>query len=769
MQWEGMRKEVKDFKDATGETSLWTGSMFSGMPTYYIQTTDNSNLVQYVIKVMKLGFGGEVGRFLLGMICFYILMLVLKIDPIIGIFGSILFAYTTNNLVLLSAGHYTKISTVLTAPLIIAGVVAAYRNKNLMGMVLFGLGMAINLKSDHPQMTYYLGLIMVIYVIIVLVNAIREGVIAPFIKSSLYLLVGLLLALGSFSSKLLPTLEYSEDTMRGKPILTASNDESSSSQVEGLAWDYATVWSNGWIDLLSSFIPQAVGGSSGEPVSSDSGFAKEMRKRGQNVRSGLKGPMYWGGLPSTAGPVYFGAVVFLLFFIGLFVVQGNLKWWILGGTILTFMISLGHNLEWFNRLLFDYFPAFNKFRTPNSVLSVTAVIIPILAMYTLHKIFSDTTIDFKKVLLSGLGFAGFCILLGLVGPMMFDFAANSDPQYAQYGFDTKIFEDDRASMLRSSALKSGFFMLMVCGIIYLFSKSKISKVIAIVTIGLLGMADQFMVNFNYMSPDDYMTKRNFESSYTPRAVDEKILTDNDPHFRVLDRSVDTWNSTFPSYFHKSIGGYHAAKLQRYMDMIERHIAPMNQDVLNMLNTKYIIFKSSQDAPEQVQRNTAALGNAWFINNIKMVNTADEEIDALNIIDPLGTAAIHKEYTSYVSGLVDGQKNGTIKLTSYKPNELVYESTSNTEQLAVFSEVWYGPDKGWNAYIDGTKVDHIRANYILRALKIPSGNHEIKFVFEPSSYATGSIISLISSGLLLVILGLFIWRVYSKGWDSADIL
>ncbi len=769
MQWEGMRKEVKDFKDATGETSLWTGSMFSGMPTYYIQTTDKSNLVQYVIKVMKLGFGGEVGRFLLGMICFYILMLVLKIDPIIGIFGSILFAYTTNNLVLLSAGHYTKISTVLTAPLIIAGVVAAYRNKNLMGMVLFGLGMAINLKSDHPQMTYYLGLIMVIYVIIVLVNAIREGAIAPFIKSSLYLLVGLLLALGSFSSKLLPTLEYSEDTMRGKPILTASNDESSSSQVEGLAWDYATVWSNGWIDLLSSFIPQAVGGSSGEPVSSDSGFAKEMRKRGQNVRSGLKGPMYWGGLPSTAGPVYFGAVVFLLFFIGLFVVKGNLKWWILGGTILTFLISLGHNLEWFNRLLFDYFPAFNKFRTPNSVLSVTAVIIPILAMYTLHKIFSETTIDFKKVLLSGLGFAGFCILLGLVGPMMFDFAANSDPQYAQYGFDTKIFEDDRASMLRSSALKSGFFMLMVCGIIYLFSKSKISKVIAIVIIGLLGMADQFMVNFNYMSPDDYMTKRNFESSYTPRAVDEKILTDNDPHFRVLDRSVDTWNSTFPSYFHKSIGGYHAAKLQRYMDMIERHIAPMNQDVLNMLNTKYIIFKSSQDAPEQVQRNTAALGNAWFINNIKMVNTADEEIDALNIIDPLGTAAIHKEYTSYVSGLVDGQKNGTIKLTSYKPNELVYESTSNTEQLAVFSEVWYGPYKGWNAYIDGAKVDHIRANYILRALKIPSGNHEIKFVFEPSSYATGSIISLICSGLLLVILGLFIWRVYSKGWDSADIL
>ena len=769
MQWEGMRKEVNDFKKETGETSLWTGSMFSGMPTYYIQTSDDSNLVKYVIKAMKFGMGGEVGRFLLGMLSFYILMLILRIDPIIGIFGSILFAFTTNNMVLLGAGHYTKISTILSAPLVIAGVVSAYRNKNLLGLVLFGLGMAINLKSDHPQMTYYLGLIMVIYVITVLVNAVKSNAIPAFIKSSMYLLVGLLLALGSFSSKLLPTLEYSADTMRGKPILTASNDKSSSSQVEGLAWDYATVWSNGWVDLLSSFIPQVVGGSSNEPVPSDSGFAKELRKRGQSVRDGVRGPMYWGGLPGTSGPVYFGAVVFLLFFIGLFVVKGNLKWWILSGTIFTFLISLGHNLEWFNRLLFDYFPAFNKFRTPNSVLSVTAVIIPVLAMVTLHKVLSDESIDYKKVLYSGLGFAVFCILLGLVGPMIFDFSANSDAQYAQYGFDTKIFESDRASMMRSSSITAGIFMLITCGVLFLFSKSKISKLIAVVIIGLLGMADQFKVNFRYMTPDDYMSKRNFESSYTPRVVDEQILTDTDPHYRVLDRSVDTYNSTFPSYFHKSIGGYHAAKLQRYQDMIERHIAPMNQNVLNMLNTNYIIFKTDQNTPEQVQRKTAALGNAWFINNIKLVNSADEEINALNDFDPLGTAVVHSEFKNYVAGLSPNGKNGTIRLTSYKPNEILYQANSNSEQLAVFSEVWYGPDKGWNAYIDGQKTDYIRVNYILRGLKVPAGNHEIKFVFEPSSYATGSIMSLISSLLLIALLVLFIWRVYSKGWDNADIL
>jgi hypothetical protein len=475
--------------------------------------------------------------------------------------------------------------------------------------------------------------------------------------------------------------------------------------------------------------------------------------------------MYWGGLPSTAGPIYFGAVIFLLFFIGLFVVNDKIKWWILGGTILTFLISLGHNLEWFYRLLFDYFPAFNKFRTPNSVLSVTTIIIPLLAMVTLSKILNQSNINFKKVLFSGLGIAGFCILLGLIGPYIFDFTANSDARYAEFGYDVSIFEKDRASMLTSSSIRSGIFMLLTCGALFLFSKSKISKLITIVIIGLLGVADQFMVNTNYMSPDDYLSKRSFTSSYSPRAVDTQILSDTDPHYRVLD----TFNNTFSSYYHKSIGGYHAAKLQRYNDLIERHIASMNQNVLNMLNTKYVIFRSSQDSPEQVQRNTAALGNAWYVNNIQIVNNADEEINALSSFDPLGTAIVHKEFSDYVSGIPSNQKNGSIRLTSYAPEELVYQSTGTIDQLAVFSEIWFGPDKGWNAYIDRNKVDHIRANYALRALKVPAGNHEIKFVFEPSSHATGSTISLISSLLIILLIFFFFWRVYSKGWEEVDFL
>jgi len=769
MQWEGMRKEVKDFKEDTGEYSLWTGSMFSGMPTYYISASDGGNFISYIAKALKLGINGEAGRFMIGLVSFYILMLVLRVNPVIGIFGAILFAYSTNNFVLLGAGHYTKISTVLSAPLLIAGIISVYRRKHLHGLVLFGIGMSINLKSDHPQMTYYLGFVMLFYVITVFINAIKTGTIPSFIKSSLVLVIGLLLALGTFSSKLLPTLEYAEDTMRGKPILTQSNDPSSSSQVEGLAWDYAMRWSNGWIDLLSSFIPQVVGGSSGEKVSGNTNFAKELQKRGQNTRNGTTAPMYWGGLPSTAGPVYFGAIVFLLFFIGVIAVKGNLKWWILSGVIFTFLVSLGSNLEFFNRLLFDYFPAFNKFRTPNSVLSVTAIIIPILAMVTLQKLLFSNDLDTKKVLYSGLGLSAFCIILGLIGPSFFDFSAASDPQYAQYGFDIGGLEDDRAGMMRSSCIKSGIYMLLTMGLIFLFSKSKISSIIATIAICLLATVDIFMVNFNYISHDDYISNRKFEASYTPREVDKQILTDSDIHYRVLDNSMDTYNSTFTSYFHKSIGGYHAAKLQRYNDIIQEHIAVGNLNVINMLNTKYIIFKQSQDGPAQVQRNTAALGNAWYVNITKIVNTPDEEIASLKDFDPLGTAIVHKEFASYVENIPQGQKNGSITLTSYAPNELKYNSSGNSDQLAVFSEVWYGPDKGWKAYIDGKAVDHIRVNYVLRALKVPAGNHEIVFRFAPDSYKTGSTISLISSVLLLGLLIFFLFRLFTKGWDDADIL
>ncbi len=766
-QWKGMVQELKEHKEKTGDDALWTNSMFGGMPAYYISLPGSSNLTGHIRDGLSLWLPSPAGRFMMGMLSFYILMLVLRVHPIIGIFGAILFSFSTNNLVLLNAGHVTKISTLMNAPLIIAGVIAAYRGRYLLGLVTFGIGMAINLRSDHPQMTYYLGLVMVIYVLIEFIKSIRSGQLAHFAKASGYMVVGLLLALGSFSNKMLPTLEYSADTMRGKPILTQSNSGDSSSKVEGLAWDYAMRWSNGWIDLFPSFIPHFVGGSSGEHVSSKSGFAKELRRRGMNTRNGVQAPTYWGGLPFTSGPIYFGAVIFLLFFIGAFYLKGSLKWWVIAGSIFTFLISLGYNLEWFNKLLFDYFPVFNKFRTPNSVLSVTAIIIPLLAAVSLDQLIKDDKVDFKKLLLPGVGLAVFSLILGLIGPGFFDMSTPADAQYAQSGFDTQILEDDRGDMMRSSCLRTfGYMMFALLGL-WAYSKAYLKKEYLMIIIGLLGVVDQFFINFKYFTADDFTSQRASRSAFEQRPVDQQILQDPDIYYRVMDNTVDQRSSSAASYYHKTIGGMHAAKLQRYEDMLEYYITKGDMPVLNMLNAKYIIYSPGQGAAAQVQRNTAALGNAWFVNKVTMVDNADAEIGAMKEFDPAGEAFVHKEFADYVGGWT-GSKSGTIRLTSYKPDELIYETSSDSDQFAVFSEVWYGPDKGWNAYLDGQLVDHIRANYILRAMKVPSGNHTVKFVFEPSSYKTGNLISLICSGLLLLIGAFYAWRVYKHGADKAEL-
>jgi len=766
VQWEGMAKEAKTYEEKTGEATYWTNSMFGGMPTYFTFARNNTNLLSYVRKATMLGFKGNAARFVMGMVCFYILMLVLRVKPTLAIIGALAFAFSTNNLVLLNAGHVTKISTVLSSPLLIAGIITAYRKDYLLGLLLFSVGMGINLACEHPQMTYYVGMMMLIYVALVFVKAIKDKSLVAFAKSSGVLVIGLLLALGSYSWHMLPILEYQSDTMRGSPILEASTSQTnSSSNVDGLAWDYAMNWSNGWEDILSSFIPHAVGGSSGESISDDYKFAKTLKKlyrsNGMSVPKKVQAPMYWGALPGTSGPIYFGAIIFMLFFMSLFYVKGNLKWWAFGAVLLTLLMSLGKNFEFFNRIIFEYFPLANKFRTPNSVLSVTMVVISLLAIFGLNKMLDDEDVDWKKVLLPGAGLMLFTLLIGLAGPAIFDMSSLRDAQMVQQlGMDPMALEDDRAKMLFSSALRSALYMLATLVLLWASFKGIFKKIYALILIGILSFVDFATINSKYINADSYVTPKNYKRNAEPRSVDLEILKDPDPYYRVLDNSVNTFNSAFPSNFHKSVGGYHAAKMQRYMDMIDYHISKNNQDVLNMLNTKYVIYKTSQDGPEQVQRNTGALGNAWFVNSVKIVNSPNEEIEALGDFEPLGEAIVHKEFTDYVEGL-NGPKNGDIELVKYSPNELTYKSNSSSDQLAVFSDIWYGPNKGWQAYIDGQKVDHIRVNYILRALKVPAGSHDIKFVFEPSTIKIGNIISLISSLIILLIMGLYFWTSYKN--------
>ncbi|HAY71960.1 MAG TPA: hypothetical protein DCX89_08720, partial [Saprospirales bacterium] len=662
-----------------------------------------------------------------------------------------LFAFSTNNLVLFEAGHMSKLASIFSMPLFFAGLFLATKKKYLLGGVIFSVGLAINIYNNHFQMTYLLALITGILMIFLFFDSLIKKNTGHFLKMTAIFILGAALAVATSSSKLWTTWEYSKDTMRGKPILEIPQDQEavSSSETDGLEWNYAMQWSNGWADLLSSFIPGATGGGSSEPVSPDSEFAIKYRQiTGGRSTANLQAPLYWGDLPFTSGPIYFGAIVFFLFLFGALIVKGSMKWWLVAGVLLTMMFSLGKNLEWFNHFFFDYFPIFNKFRSPNSILSITALLIPLLAVLGVGYLKSmDKKLLFKPLYISFGILGGISFILAIVGPSLFDFSAPGDDQLSQANILVETIAT-RKALLTSDSFRSFFLMLLAAGSIWLYLKNKIKLNVVILIIGLLAFGDLFVVNKRYINSEDFVNKSRASAVFNPRDVDNQILQDQDPHYRVLDLSINTFNSSMSSYYHKTIGGYHAAKLQRYQDLIDRHITKGNMSVLNMLNAKYVI--QGQPGQESVQVNDRALGNAWFVDSLVVVKNANEEIDSLSNFNPGNKAYIHEEFESYLEGF-DPVKSGNISLTKYTPDILTYESNAGSDQFAVFSEIWYGPDKGWKAFIDGKETDFIRVNYALRGLKVPSGKHEIIFEFKPTSYYLGENISLMSSGLLLLLL------------------
>lgn len=754
IQHVGMSKEATDYREKTGEEALWTNAMFGGMPTYQISAKPKNNLLTYVEKTMSLYIGRPAGYFIAGMIGFYALMLLLGVSPWLSLLGAFLFGFTTNSLTLFEAGHNSKLMAIMTSAPVIAGVLLLFKEKYLLGAAVFGVALGVNIGANHPQMTYYLAICMILLVIIQLVKSVKSGQLASFGKAVGIMSVVAILSVGSSASKLWTTYEYTKETMRGGQILKADPNASvNANATGGLEWDYAMQWSNGLGDVLAIFIPKVVGGGSGEWLDGKSSLGKAVGQR-QPFQFGT----YFGSLPFTSGPAYFGVVAFFLFVLGLFVVKGEIKWWILGAVLFTILLSMGKHFEILNRLMFDYFPMFNKFRAPSSILSVTAIFIPILGVLALSDILKADNKEqyIKPLLISSSILGGISLFLWIASGSFFDFNAPGDEQYAQIK-ETVI--DQRAEMVASSALRSLMFVLIVAGALLAFLKDKINQTVLVALISVLGLFDLVQIGKGYLDKKDFVSKSTYKSEFEPRQVDTQILQDKDPNFRVLDATINTFNSASTSFYHKTIGGYSAVKMQRYQDLIERHISQNNIEVFNMLNTKYFIIKG-QDGNPTSQRNPAALGNAWFVNNIKMVPNANAEIDSLNGFDPAGDAIIHEEFKDYVSGLKPS-KNGSITLTTYSPNKIEYESNTEGEQLAVFSEIWYGPNKGWQAYIDGKAVDHIRANYVLRALKVPSGKHTIVFEFKPKAYYLGETISLICSGILLALLGLVIFKAFRK--------
>lgn len=769
MVWQGASKEAKDFEEQTGEKTLWTNSMFSGMPTYLINNLNDGNKLTFLHTILNLNNSLRPIPFLfLFMLGFYIALMAFKVDPWLSIVGAFAFAFSTYLFLFIQAGHITKVIALGYMAPIIAGIYMAYNKKELWGTILMAVFLSLQILINHLQITYYTFLIVLIFIIFQIVNSIREQQIRAFLKSSSYLLVGAILAIGSNFLSLSTVYDYGKDSIRGPSELTTELGNRTS----GLDKDYATAWSYGKFESLNLLIPNLMGGASQSDLGTKSETYKAFKELGQpNAKQIVKQmPTYWGSQPGTGGPAYIGALVIFLFVLGLFVVKGQLKWWLLTATILSLMLAWGKNMMWFTDLFLDYFPGYNKFRAVSTSVVIAELTIPLLGILGLQRIISgDYDIaKIKKYLLYALAITGGMIVLLIVGLPASSTAfisANDARVFGQNDLLIDAIQADRASMFRVDALRSLFFVLLGAVSVWLLLTKKIKQPVFLIIIALGIIVDLWTIDKRYLNNDNFVRANDKTAQHQASVADESILQDKDVNYRVLNLAVSTFNDASTSYFHKSIGGYHGAKMRRYQEVISHFIAPEIQlfgqalqsnptqqsiqavlnrmNVVNMLNGKYIIYNPAAPAIP----NTSALGNAWFVSDYKMVANADEEIQTLGQINPAQTAIIDERFKSEA---FDFKKDASasIKLISYEPNYLTYESNASSDQMAVFSEVYY--DKGWKAFVDGQEVPHFRVNYILRAMKVPAGQHKIEFKFDPEIYSTGKIIGIISSILLLLL-------------------
>lgn len=754
-----MQQEAQAYNATHDDITYWTNNMFGGMPSYTIWAP-TFNGMQYFTKILLGGFGPPIGFFFMAMLCFYFLVSLFGVRPWIGILSAMVFAYYSGNVILWEAGHTNKLLTVANASLIIASLYVSYHKRMFWSAaLLMAFSMALNILSGHIQMTYYLFLSMLILTLLYFIRAFRKKELLDFLKSSLALSIGVIVALMISYSSLSVQYSFKKDTMRGAPILknVSSDKASSSSETEGLEWNYAMQWSNGPLDMLSLVVPLAAGGGSSESVRDDSKIKQLIRRNGGNTRN-LKLPYYFGSLPFTAGAIYFGVLVFVFFFIGCYSSKGPIGWWLISSTIFIFLLSMGKHLSWINLPIFKYLPLYNSFRAPSSALIVAYLPVVFGAALGLQHLIESKHLSKKAFSVSVGVLSIICLMIGFVLPEMIDFSGSSDSQIANAGIDINLFNDDRKAMMRSDSLRSLAFLGMASLLFFVYVKNKIPKQYFSIALALLMVWDVVPVGYRYLNKDSWVTKRNNEQAFVPRAVDTQIMN-NEPHrgaYRVLDLSINTFNSSITSYHHNTIGGYNAAKLQRYQDLIDRHISQNNMKVLNMLNTKYII-----DREQKVQLNSQALGNAWFVDDIMIVSTPEEEINALNDVDPAQTAVyLASEFDNDLNTFNPVRNQGDqITLTSYSPKELIYKYNAASDQFVVFSEIWYGPDKGWKSYIDDVEVEHVRVNYTLRGMKVPAGNHTIRYVFEPQLIARGILISKIGTSILMLGLVLFLFLKY----------
>jgi hypothetical protein len=756
-RFKGMSKEIADYRDTYHTEPLWTNGMFSGMPAYQISVLYPSNWVRPLIKITAMGIPHPACIIFLCMLGFYFLLLTFKVDRLLAAAGAIGFALSSYFVILIEAGHNPKGYAIAYMAPVVMGIMMAYRGRMWLGSAIAGIALSLELASNHLQITYYLAMLSGVIVLGELVNALLTKQMGNFIKSSGMLLVAVILAVLPNITNLLVTEEYGKYTIRGGSELSDEKQNKTS----GLDRDYATQWSYGIGETFTLMIPNFKGGESQAIGDNEKALADVNPEMRQYV--GQSTDQYWGDQPFTSGPVYIGALICFLFVLGMLILKDNLKWYLLAATILAIMLSWGKNYMGLTNFFMDYLPGYNKFRAVSMTLVIVEFTMPLIAILGVREIVLNPSILKEKrnsFYIALAATAGLCLLFYIMPTTFQDFykegeyenvsaqikksgAAAEQIQQFMSGMETA-----RIAIFKADAMRSFLFIVLGAGLLFVFSLKAFNKNYLYAGLGLLILIDLWAVDKRYLNEKNFISKSSMETPYLPSTADEQILKDPDPHYRVMNASLSPFQDASTSYFHKSIGGYHGAKLRRYQDLYERHISKNNMQVLNMLNAKYFIMQNQQSGELMAQRNPGAMGNAWFVKELKWVANPDSEISALTNFNPALTAVVDKKWEKDLSASsFQYDSTATIKLKSYKADELVYESNATTAQMTVFSEIFY--PKGWNAYVDGKLTPHIGVNYVLRAMVMPAGKHELVFKFEPESYYKGEKIAMAGSILLFL--------------------
>ena len=759
-QFMGMSKEIVDYRNANdGKEPYWTGSAFSGMPAYQLSAYYPNDFITKVDGLLRF-LPRPADYVFLYFLSFFVLLMTLKVDWKLAILGALSFGFSTYLIIIFGAGHNAKAHAIAYMPLVLSGVLLIFQKRFLLGFVITALAMALEVNTNHPQMTYYLGFALLILGIFELIDAVKQKTLPKFIKQAVVILVAVILGITTNATRLMAMKEYADFSTRGKSELTITPDGKEKVASTGLSREYITEYSYAKAETFNLMIPRYMGGGTVEKLGDNSNFYQLIEsKAGKKVADDYseQALTYWGDQTIVEAPAYIGAVIFFLFFLGIFLVKGRLKKWLVTTTIFVILLSWGRNFEILTNFFIDYVPLYNKFRAVSSIQVIAELCVPLLGILALKEFFSKEISTDEKI--EALKKASYVfngvVVLGLLYAFGFStFEGIRDNSYSQLPGLIDAIIADRKSMLWFDSFRTLLLGGITFGVLWFFLKEKIDFTKSVLVIGVLVLFDLVSVDKKYVNEEDFVQPRKVQKPFVASEVDKQILQDK-TNYRVANFAANPMQDGRTSYFHKSIGGYHAAKMGRYQELFDYQIAKNNIQVLNMLNTKYFILGSENG--EQVQVNPNANGNAWFVDKVIVVNSANEEIKALDSLNTKEVAVVNGNEINNAHLVFEKDSTARIQLKKNNVTELVYHSNTSKEQFAVFSEIYY--KEGWNAYIDGELTPHYQVDYVLRGMIVPNGNHIIEFKFEPTIIKRGNTITLTSYTLLILLpLG---WFFYDK--------